>query len=84
MAKKSKKKTTPKKKKSSKKTITDLTESGNDGIVLTGLKNGDTVIFENKKHTFVEYMDYGFSCIIKPLKGEPFWVFATQISKPKK
>ena len=63
-----------------KKTITDLTGSGKSGKVLTGLKKGDTVIYKNKKYKFVEYRDYGFTCVIKPSKGKHIFVFGTEIT----
>jgi hypothetical protein len=50
--------------------------------VLTGLQKGDMVIFKERKYKFVEYMDYGFSCLIKPVKGKRILVFASEITRP--
>lgn len=65
-----------------KKTITDLTGSVKGGKVLTGCKKSDTVMFKGKKHKFIEYRDFGFSCIIKPTKGKRILVFGSEITKP--
>jgi hypothetical protein len=51
------------------------------GKVLTGLTPKDKVIYQGKEHTFIDYRDFGFTCMIKPNRGKEFLVFGSQINR---
>ena len=65
------------------KTIKGLTGRVKSGNVLKGLNKGDTVLYKNKKYKFVEYRDYGFTCIIKSNDGKQIFVCGNEITKTK-
>jgi hypothetical protein len=53
-----------------------------NGKAISGLIYGDTVVYNGKEYIFLEYRDYGFTCLLKDKKNTTIFVFATQI-KPK-
>lgn len=63
--------------------VIDHTGGNLSGKVLTGLKEGNTVMLKGKPYIFVEYRDEGFTAMIKLKKRMPFLVFASELSLPK-
>lgn len=47
--------------------------------ILSDLTVGQKVLYNGKQYRFVEYRDYGFTCMLKPPRGRNFLVFANQL-----